>query len=409
MILFTRLGPDNIGRAHWRRIKMGMVVRGARLIDSVGLMPIEDGAVLISEGRIAKVGRFAELDPPAAARLIDLPNHTLAPGFIDVHSHATIETSGNEYAHADRREAEVALWAAHYLGIDLRAGVTTMRTLGDRKLSISCFDNSRERAWWKTPKLQAAGHLLQSSLVNVSVTDATADDIDFLRAYIRQTARAGADWIKFYATPNSSAPDPTLATYSKPEVDAIFFEARRINKPVSVHCHGGEAADSCIDHRVDSLEHGLYLDDAQFAAMARTTSRWCRRRASFSSNPTRELRRASSRARRERNPSSPGSSSRGALRSRHGCSAWRVGLRTAAYDRVWVEPDGGDQRPQPMRRPSYCAFKKSGTLEAGKIADIVAIRGNPLAPGDVSKCRFGHAGWRNSCAKQPGDIKFAIR
>ena len=76
---------------------------------------------------------FAELDPPAAARVINLPNHTLTPGFIDVHSHATIETSGNEYAHADRREAEVALWAAHYLGIDLRAGVTTMRTLGDRK------------------------------------------------------------------------------------------------------------------------------------------------------------------------------------------------------------------------------------------------------------------------------------
>lgn len=358
---------------------MEMVVRGARLIDSVGPMPIEDGAVLVSEGRIAKVGRFAELEPPAAARLINLPDHTLAPGFIDVHSHATIETSGNEYAHADRREAEVALWAAHYLGIDLRAGVTTMRTLGDRKFVDLLFRQLQRAGLVKTPKLQAAGHLLQSSLVNVSVTDATADDINSLRAYIRQTARAGADWIKFYATPNSSAPDPTLATYSKPEVDAIFFEARRINKPVSVHCHGGEAADWCIDHRVNSLEHGLYLDDAQFAAMAEndiplvptTSVVLVKPDAGASPRLIESKARAKSYLRQAR---------------RHGvrCVPGTDAVHGALASELLLMIECGWSPMEAIKAATNEAAKllrlqdSLGTLEAGKIADVVAIRGNPL-------------------------------
>jgi imidazolonepropionase-like amidohydrolase len=358
---------------------MEMVIRGARLIDGVGSVPIEDGAVLISEGRIARAARFAELDPPATARLINLPDHTLAPGFIDVHSHATIETSGNEYAHAGGREAEVALWAAYYLGRDLRAGVTTIRTLGDRKFIDLLFRQLQQGGLVKTPRLQAAGHLLQSSLVNVSVTDATADDIDSLRRYIRETARAGADWIKFYATPNSSAPDPTLATYSKHEVDAIFLEARRINKPVSVHCHGGESADWCIGHRVDSLEHGLYLENAQFAAMAEnniplvptTSVVLVKPDAGASPRLIETKARARAYLRQAR---------------RHGvrCVPGTDAVHGALASELLLMIDCGWSPIEAIKAATNEAAKllrlqdNLGTLQAGKIADIVAIRGNPL-------------------------------
>lgn len=358
---------------------MDMVIRAARLIDGVSPTAIEDGAVLVLDGRIAKVARFAELEPPAAARVVTLPDHTLAPGLIDVHSHATIETSGNEYAHADRPEAEVALWAAHYLGIDLRAGVTTIRTLGDRKFIDLLFRQLQRNGLVKAPRLQAAGHLMQSSLVKVSVTDATADDIDTLRRYIRETARAGADWIKFYATPNSSAPDPTLATYSKAEVDAIFYEARRINKPVSVHCHGGEAADWCIAHRVDSLEHGLYLEDAQFKAMAEhqiplvpTTSVVLVKPDAGASKRLIETKaRARSFLRQAR---------------RHGvrCIPGTDAVHGALASELLIMIDCGWSPMEAIKSATYEAAKllrlenDLGTLEVGKIADIIALRGDPL-------------------------------
>jgi imidazolonepropionase-like amidohydrolase len=358
---------------------MEIVIRGARLIDGVGSAPIEDGAVLISEGRIAKVARFAELDPPATARLVNLPAPTLAPGFIDVHSHATIETSGNEYAQADRHEAEVAIWAAHYLGLDLRAGVTMMRTLGDRKFVDLIFRQLQRGGYVKAPRLQAAGHLLQSSLVNVSVTEATADDIDSLRRYIRETARAGADWIKFYATPNSSAADPTLATYSKPEVDAIFFEARRINKPVSVHCHGGEAADWCIGHRVDSLEHGLYLEETQFKAMAEndiplvptTSVVLVKPDAGASPRLIETKARARSYLRQAR---------------RHGvrCIPGTDAVHGALASELLLMIDCGWSPMEAIKAATYEAARllrlgnSLGALQAGKIADVIAIRGNPL-------------------------------
>jgi imidazolonepropionase-like amidohydrolase len=247
---------------------MTLFIHARRLIDGTGAAPIEDAALVVSGNRIVAVGQRADLDPPRDARLIALPDHTLAPGLIDVHSHATIDTAGNEHAQVARPEGEVALWAAHLLGRDLRAGVTTIRTLGDRKfIDITLRRMQTDGLVW-APRMQVAGHLIQSSLVNVSISEATADDPYLLRRYVRETVRAGADWVKFYATPNSSWPDPTAAIYSRTEVDCIFDEARRLGKPVSVHCHGGVAADWCIEHGVDSLEHGLYLEAAQFQAMA---------------------------------------------------------------------------------------------------------------------------------------------
>jgi imidazolonepropionase-like amidohydrolase len=216
-------------------------------------------------------------------------------------------------------------------------------------------------------------------LVNVSVTEATADDIDTLRRYIRETARAGADWIKFYSTPNSSAPDPTLATYSKAEVDAIFFEARRIKKPVSVHCHGGEAADWCIAHRVDSLEHGLYLEDAQFKAMAEnniplvpTTSVVLVKPDAGASQRLLETKaRARSYLRQAR---------------RHGvrCIPGTDAVHGALASEMLLMIDCGWSPMEAIKAATYEAGKllriedSLGSLQTGRIADIIAIRGDPL-------------------------------
>ena len=85
---------------------------------------------------------------------------------------------------------------------------------------------------------------------------------------LRNSIRQGVDWIKFYSTPMSRSAFPTYSLYTHSEVKVIFAEARRAKIPVAVHCHGGEAADWCIELGVDSLEHGIFLEKSQFKALA---------------------------------------------------------------------------------------------------------------------------------------------
>src|SRR5436853_440336 len=108
---------------------MALVIRSKLLFDAKSDAVLDDGAVVIEDKLITQIGRYSALSVPAGSRIVELPEDTLTPGLIDVHSHITIETSGNEHAQSSRQETEVALWGAHWLGEDLRSGVTTMRTL----------------------------------------------------------------------------------------------------------------------------------------------------------------------------------------------------------------------------------------------------------------------------------------
>lgn len=358
---------------------MGLVLRAKQVVDGTGRPPIADGGVVVEGNRIVAVGPYRQLQVPGGTRVLALPDHTLSSGLIDVHSHVTIETSGNEAAQVSRQEAEVTLWGAYWLNKDLRSGVTTMRTLGDRKFVDVVFKRAQEAGIVQIPRLQVAGHLLQPSLVHVSITEATADGPDLLRRYIQETVRAGADWVKYYATPNSRASDPTLSVYSKSEVDLIFEEARRIGRPIAAHCHGGVAADWCIEHKVDSLEHGLYLEERQFHAMGEkgivlvpTTSvvlvqpeEGASTRLLESKSRARSFLRE---ARRHGVKCIPGSD------AVHGGFAAELELMIECG---WSPAEALQAATSDAAR-LLNLHNVLGTLEAGKLADIIAFRGNPL-------------------------------
>jgi imidazolonepropionase-like amidohydrolase len=246
---------------------MTLVIRAGRLVDGSDAAPIRDAVVVVDRDRIVAVGERRRVSIPGGATQIDLPDHTVSSGLIDAHSHVTIETVGTSAERVPESDAELALLGAHFLNKDLRSGVTTMRTLGDRRFIDVVFKKAQAAGLVEIPRLQVAGHLLQPSLVRVPVSEAVADGPDLLLRYLRESIRAGADWVKYYATPTSRSEDPTQAIYSRSEVDLIFDEARRAKRPVAAHCHGGVAADWCIDLGVDSLEHGVYLEEPQFRAM----------------------------------------------------------------------------------------------------------------------------------------------
>jgi imidazolonepropionase-like amidohydrolase len=219
---------------------------------------------------------------------------------------------------------------------------------------------------------------MQSSLVNVLTADTRANDVATLRGYIHETVRAGTDWIKFYATPNSGAPDPTLPIYSNVEVDSIFSEVRRVRTPGSGHCHGGAAADWCTEHRVDSLEHGIYLEETQFKAMAEhdiplapTTSVVLVKPDVGALPRVLET--------KARAPSYLRAARRHGVRCIPGTGSTAPCTRTTGDDRLRLGP------LEAIRAATHDAAKllrlgdMLGTLQAGKITDVIAIRDDPTA------------------------------
>ena len=248
---------------------MNLVIHGKWLIDGTGAAPVRDGCVVIEGERIAACGPRPRVAIPDRARVIELPEHTLAPGLIDAHSHVSLHTLSEETAQTSREEGDIALWGVHWLRKDLESGVTTMRTLGERRFLDLKFKRAQQAGLVQIPRLRVAGHLIVSSLTRVSVSEVVADGPDAIRRFVRETARQGADWIKYYATPWSRAEDPTMPIFSREEVEVLFEEARAVGRPVAAHCHGGTPADWAIEIGAASLEHGLYLEERHFAAMAK--------------------------------------------------------------------------------------------------------------------------------------------
>src|SRR5689334_15473465 len=108
---------------------MATLITARKVLDGTGRPPILDGAVLVDEGRIIRVGRYAEIDAPAAVETVDLGDYTVLPGLIDAHSHlGKSGLWGSEVTQMAEPDAVQALWAAQSARVCLASGVTTMRT-----------------------------------------------------------------------------------------------------------------------------------------------------------------------------------------------------------------------------------------------------------------------------------------
>lgn len=363
---------------------MHIVLRAPRVFTAEHPAPILNGCVVIQEERIAEVGPYGSTDIPVGARVIDLEEYTICPGLIDVHSHVSIHTLGNEHSQLARRESEIVLDAAEWLWQDLRSGVTTMRTLGDPHSLDFLFRKKQASGSLRAPRLLVAGNLLRSSLVSVSVAPNPTDDEVGLRRLIRDNLRNGCDWIKFYGTPFSKAEDPVHPAFSREEVETIFLEARAGGRPVSVHCHGGIMADWCIELGVESLEHGVFLEQSQMEAMVgsgitlvpttgvillqkpATMTPIIERNRSRASTYLRWVREAGVRC-------IPGTD------AVHGELSFEVlQMVEGGYSPV----EGLTAITRDAAELLHCS-DTVGTLSAGKLADIVAFHGNPLEDPDA--------------------------
>jgi len=262
-----------------------IVVKAARLIDGRGGPPLAPAMVLVAGDRIAAVG--TSLPIPPGARVIDLGGATLLPGLIDLHTHMTDRFGVHwEEALTTTTPPEAALWGARNARDTLMAGFTTCREMGPSWPYVDvALRNAIDQGAVPGPRLFVAGNYVSSTggagdarqfsiYVDVPIVRNLADSPEEITKAVRTNFKNGADFIKILVTGAvlSKGISPGAQQYSDAEIQAAVVEASRWGRQVAAHAHGAQGIKAAIRAGVRTVDHGSYLDD-EAIAMLKTSGR----------------------------------------------------------------------------------------------------------------------------------------
>ena len=253
------------------------IITGATLVDGTGSPPLTDSAVLVNDvGRIEAVGRRQEVVAPPDAEEIDATGKTLLPGLIDCHDHLSSFTYDlmGRWGFAEARSLRY-LRIAKVMEETLLTGYTTIRDCG--WLDVG-FKLAVEEGLIAGPRLLVAtsplspthgmsdrsspsGHH-QPPSPDPNLPLGIADGVDQVRAKVREVVRVGADLVKVFQTGWGRPHHGSKAVaFNREELNALVSEARVHGKKVASHAIGGPGLRMSIEAGVDSIEHGSYLDE----------------------------------------------------------------------------------------------------------------------------------------------------
>src|SRR5207237_2167923 len=259
-----------------------VALKAARLFDGKSRGLIQNGVVVVQADKIVDAG--ANVVIPPDAQVIDLGDATLSPGFMDAHTHITLDYTN--YQATVLRELQISTSGKAYSVIPaaratVEAGFTTVRDVGARTYrSHDCLDVSLRDAIAKGivvgPRMFVAtfgigatgGHFDDSAGFRDGLfgpepdyTDGISDGPDAVRKAVRFDVKNGADVIKAAVSGGvlSLTDEVDVPQFTPAEMAALVDEAHRLRKKVAVHCHGDQAGREAIEAGADSIEHGSFL------------------------------------------------------------------------------------------------------------------------------------------------------
>ena len=256
-----------------------IVLRAARLFDGTGAAPVRNGVVVVQGDRIVAAGAADRVQAPAGARVIDLGDATLMPGFIDMHVHIAGRSLSDPKADLSGvrdLDAYLAIRGVDNARRTLLAGFTTVRTAGSPAFADVALKQAIDEGVVPGPRIQPAAHSFGITgghcddngwRPDVNQNDyrtGTADGPDEVRKAVRYQVKYGAEVIKVCATGGvlSEGDAVGVTQYGAEEMRAVVEEARRHERRVMAHAHGAEGIRIAAEAGVASIEHGSFVDEA---------------------------------------------------------------------------------------------------------------------------------------------------
>jgi imidazolonepropionase-like amidohydrolase len=378
-------------------------IRAARLFDARKGALVEPGLVVVEGERIVQVGGTA----PAGAKTIDLGDATLLPGLMDAHTHLSFESGSSWYRDSLdlilRWPAEQAQYAAEYARRTLDAGFTAVRDLGSADFIDIGLKKAIDGGAVPGPRMVTAIHAVGSrgghadldpyppdEVPPLGIREGICDGPEACRSAVRWQIKYGAGVIKLVASGGIlSLADPVdNVQLSQAELDAIVGEAHRWGRKAAAHCHGDAAAKMLIRAGVDSIEHGTFLKPDTLQEMKK-------RGVFLMPGPIYDPAGQGDLAKKFPKPIVEKALAAGKAWPEMIRNAHRIGVRVAFGSDAAVDAHG-KTNPRQLAWLVKWGFTPAaalqsatlvdaellgidaGVLEKGKLADIVAVPGNPL-------------------------------
>jgi imidazolonepropionase-like amidohydrolase len=390
-----------------------IALKAARLFDGKSKALVQNGVVIVQGDKIVDAG--SGLAIPSGAKVIDLGDATLSPGFMDAHTHLTSDFSGSyndrRLKELDLNVSEQAIQATIFARDTVEAGFTTVRDLGSRFTASKEFvdialRNSINRGLVVGPRMLVATYGIGATGGHFDSTagfrdmlfghepdysEGIADGPDAIRKAVRFEIKNGADVIKAAVSGGvlSLTDEVDTPQFTPAEMAALVDETHRLRKKVAVHCHGDQAAREAIEAGVDSIEHGSFLKPETLTLMKTKgtyltptlmATEWIL--GKINNYPAALQAKAKA---------------AGAARTEMFRNAVKIGVKISFGTDAAVYPHGLNAKEFALMKSLGMApidvllsatsvdaellgiAQKVGTLEKGKLADIIAMPGDPTA------------------------------
>mgnify|MGYP006160853327 FL=1 len=388
-------------------VNAATLIHAGKIITAEDNKILTDHTIVIEQDKIIAVEagfRTAETDDI----VIDLKQHTVMPGLMDMHTHFYTQFSPSVYSEGfTMNEADYALRGATFAEKTLMSGFTTVRELGDNNQISVALKKAIAKGYIKGPRIYAAGKSIATTGGHADPTNGLAYALmadpgpkegvingpDDARKAVRQRYKEGSDLIKITATGGvlSVAKSGSNPQFTDEELAAIVSTAKDYGMKVAVHAHGKEGMERAIRAGVDSIEHGTYMDKNTMSMMRKqgtyfvptiSAGKWAEEKSRIAGFFPDLVR--------------PKAATIGGRIQQTFADAYKAGVKIAFGTDAGVYEHGNNWREfiymteagMPALEAIHSATIEGarllgvadelGSIKAGKLADIVAVQGDPL-------------------------------